>query len=207
MCTSAHYLNNIPLVVFTDTVKHNYMKYLNYLIFIFSTILISCNSPIENESVSFNFNGQPIKHIILQNEVIDTFPSGKLKLVEIDLIDSLNLKYQIEFYENGIKRKEGLIINNKKNGMWQMWYKSGVSNARVNYTNDTINGNGYEIDEAGGIRAIVYLNKGKLNGDATYFYENGKRRKMGQYINGKRTGIWKHWKENGDLLKIDSLKN
>lgn len=81
------------------------------------------------------------------------------------------------YYTEGMKHLDGPIVNDKRNGSFETYHKSG-----------SLMSKGTFVD---GIR----------EGNATVYYENGKIHYEGQYKNGKECGIWKFYDEEGKLLK------
>ena len=87
--------------------------------------------------------------------------------------DGLNIYY----YDNGIKKMEGIFKNEKREGLWRAWYINGTLWSEAHYTN------------------------GKNNGKSTVYFENGKIRYEGNYLDGKKTGLWKYYDEQGNAVK------
>ena len=175
------------------------------LFFIACVLLFSCSSN-ENKSLNFNVNGQHFNHNIESTNVLEKYPSGAFTIVEFKNVIEENDKYQIQLFENGLKKKEGILINGQKNGLWKYYYENGRPGSVINYVNDTIDGNVYEIDDKGGVRFVGYQIMGNLEGLSTYFFENGKLRKQGEWKAGQKVGIWNYFNEDGSLKNIDTLE-
>ena len=79
----------------------------------------------------------------------------------------------VEFYDNGIKKIEGVKLNGERHGVWNFYYKSGIKWSEGRYK------------------------EGKRDGYSIVYYENGKKKVQGDYKDHKRAGVWKIWNEDG----------
>ena len=75
------------------------------------------------------------------------------------------------------RHTDGPIVDVKRNGVFETYYKSGSLMSKGTFVN--------------GVR----------EGEAFTYYENGNVKYQGFYDNGKECGIWKFYDENGDLDK------
>lgn len=91
---------------------------------------------------------------------------------------------QVEYYENGVKKLEGSVNEQKQRvGEWKFWFRNGVLNSVYNY------------------------NGGKRHGMCTIYYDNGFKRFEGRFRNDKRVEMWYFWRDDGKVdLKVDYKK-
>jgi antitoxin component YwqK of YwqJK toxin-antitoxin module len=85
--------------------------------------------------------------------------------------------YYTEKYEDGALKIEGLMKNNKREGLWKAWYKNG------------------------NLWSQAYYENGLRQGHSTVFYENGKKYYQGEYDNDKQVGKWQFYDPEGNLIK------
>ena len=87
-------------------------------------------------------------------------------------------KYKIIEFNSGRKKMEGYLIDDKKNGVWKLWYKSGEIRGIGNYFDD------------------------KLDGEWVFWSKSGKVTDKGYFIDGKRHGEWivNHYNKNETTL-------
>ncbi len=106
----------------------------------------------------------------------------------------------MNFYDNGIIKSEGYLVEGKKHGVWYFYSQQG----------DTISVNRYEAGVMSG-RQKYYENnrltfvethvKGAENGERIHYYPNGQIDSQGMIINGKQDGEWRMFHDNGQLEK------
>ncbi len=82
-------------------------------------------------------------------------------------------KNYVEYYDDGVKKIEGILLNGERHGVWNFYYKSGIKWSEGRYK------------------------RGKRDGYSIVYYENGKKKLQGDYKNHKRIGVWKIWNEDG----------
>lgn len=111
-------------------------------------------------------------------EITETYPNGATKTIqyfrERDGIKSL---YKIEeFHDNGIKRIEGYMKNDKRNGRWNSWHSNGRLWSVANYLD------------------------GNLDGKQTVYHPSGEKFYEGEFGKGIRKGTWLFYDEKGVLV-------
>ena len=146
----------------------------------------------------------------------------------INRVDENNRKYGywIYFFDGDSSRieKEGMYINNRKNGVWKTYYPNGVLKSEITYVNNRPNGyariyykNG-KLSEEGywkGTKWVGQYNyyyengnkayewtfneQGKRSGKQKYYYESGKLRIEGEWQDGKENGVIKEYFEDGSI--------
>lgn len=152
-----------------------------------SILLISgCNH--KTETIEYVFDGKRYVSIIKDENIASRYSSSEIKTLKFKLDN--NSQYYIELFKNGLRSKEGQLVNNKEEGLWKYHYSNGYPSSHIRYKNGKINGRVFEIDSLGGIRFVGNQNMGKLEGFSTYFFEDGKIRKQSEYKNGNQVGEW-----------------
>ncbi len=114
----------------------------------------------------------------LRTEIVEIWDDGLPKLVQ--LFDLGNHAHQavreIHYYPDGQKYMEGPLLEGKRHGKWQSWYKSGM------------------LWSTGDFEA------GLRQGRGTIYHSNGKKFMEGNYLHGKRVGKWKFWDQAGNSI-------
>jgi len=85
---------------------------------------------------------------------------------------------KIYFYQDGIKRYEGIAKNHQFGDKWKAYYKNGT----IQWIRNYVNGVGW----------------------LTYYYENGNVRDS-DYNDGVASLNWKHWFENGHIQTVNTI--
>ena len=136
----------------------------------------------------------------------------------------LNSVKKLPNYPMEAKVEEGKFADNKKTGVWKMYYPAGTVKSEITYTNNRPSGyakmyyeNGKMQEEGnwennrwvGAYKSyyengqafydFTYTPTGKREGEQKYFYENGQIMMKGVMKDGKETGVWEEHYENGDL--------
>ncbi|HEY4798541.1 MAG TPA: toxin-antitoxin system YwqK family antitoxin [Bacteroidia bacterium] len=127
-------------------------------------------------------------------------------------------------YPADAKVEEGKFADNKKIGIWKMYYPSGVIKSEITYTDNRPKGYAKMYYENGKLQEegnwennrwvgdyksyydngqtfydFKYTNSGKREGTQKYYYDNGQVMMQGDMKDGKETGVWEEHYENGDL--------
>ena len=84
---------------------------------------------------------------------------------------------KVDYFDNGIVKEEGMLLNGKKEGKWMMY-----------------NADGSSASEA-------YFSNGEKNRAWKVWDANGKLRYEMFYIDGEKTGTWKIYDESGKLTQ------
>lgn len=116
----------------------------------------------------------------LYEDVITNYENGNRKEVRYYQVNKDGSKTWVRetwYYMEGMKHLDGPIANDKRNGNFETYYKSG-----------NLMSTGLFVD---GIR----------EGKAVVYYENGNIHYEGNYKNGKECGIWKFYREDGKLIE------
>lgn len=120
--------------------------------------------------------------------------------------------------------KEGIYVNNKKEGIWKSYYKNGNLKASITYKNNRQNGYAkiyyknrivseegiwkgnrwtgqYKYYHKNGKPAYIWNfdNEGRRTGHQQYFFENGNLRLEGNWEDGKEQGVIKEYYVTGKI--------
>ena len=118
-------------------------------------------------------------HFGTRKEVEQNYPDGSPKVVKYYTYHKgkKELTKEIQYYENRQRKLEGDYLNNKRNGKWTAWFKSGKIWSEGTFKDD--------LGE--GLRTI--------------YYENGQKHIVGNYKHDKKIGKWQYYSVDGVLLK------
>lgn len=87
----------------------------------------------------------------------------------------------VEYYPDGKKKMEGLLVNGERHEIWKYYHKNGFLWSEGSYW------------------------YGKRKGFSTIYFEDGKKKMEGNYKEDIKIGIWKIWNRDGSLLKEINL--
>ncbi len=135
---------------------------------------------VEGPVSSFNAANAPIstlnyKNGLAEGEYLDYDNNGNLEGKYISKADKLNGKFTV-FYEDGVKKIEGVYVDNEIDGKYTEYYHNGV------------------LAEEGTFA------KGKRINEWKYYFEDKKIKEVGSYLNGVKNGVWKEYHDNGKLF-------
>lgn len=158
----------------------------SWLNFVLILLVVGCSQ--KTETIEYVYDGRRNISIIKNENIASRYKSDEIKTIKFKL--EPNSEYCIELFKNGLKKREGQIVNNQKEGLWKYYYSNGNPGSHIRYRNGKVNGRVFEIDSLGGVRFVGNQNMGKLEGFSTYFFEDGTIRKQGEHKNGKQVGEW-----------------
>lgn len=146
---------------------------------------------IENET---EFNIDSLKFIVtLPSDT--TFADGKVK---INYPDTARLNF------------EGAIMDERPEGIWRTYYKSGNLMATGNYDNGKLNGTFFFYKDARyqnqALAEVTYKNN-VLHGNFKEYYPDGTLKSDIPYENGKINGVAYYYRQNGKLRLTQKYKN
>ncbi|QDK81233.1 hypothetical protein EXU85_22530 [Spirosoma sp. KCTC 42546] len=104
--------------------------------------------------------------------------------------------------ENGKIRARGILVNNKKQGLWNEFEADGSLYLQCQYLNDTLNGECLGYFSNGNPNITGYYKKGIRDSLWSFYYDNGQVRKKGLFRNDKPAGQWAYFSKNGK--QVDS---
>jgi antitoxin component YwqK of YwqJK toxin-antitoxin module len=136
----------------------------------------------------------------------------------------LNNIKKLPDYPAEAKVEEGKFADNKKIGVWKMYFPNGTTKSEITYTNNRPSGYAKMYYENGKVQEegnwennrwvgdyksyyengqafydFKYTATGKREGEQKYYYENGQVMMKGVMHDGKEAGVWEEHYENGDL--------
>jgi len=107
---------------------------------------------------------------------------------------------QIVWFENGIKKSEGGMVQGKRSGDWNFWYENGKPKGSGPYTAGAKNGIWKYFFETGALEAQGLYRDDRREGAWNFFYPNGTKRLEGSYTGGLRQGVWINYYETGRVF-------
>jgi antitoxin component YwqK of YwqJK toxin-antitoxin module len=132
---------------------------------------------------------------------------GSIKGTHYPCENGYHVKY---VYEADKPKETGKIINNKKEGIWTMYYRNGTVESKGSYSNGEKKGDWHEYHDNGTLKeAGAYLHDKRVSTWNTYYddgitlYETGS---YGSYNAGGKNGVWTTFHRNG-ALKIGCYYN
>lgn len=160
-------------------------------------------------TVSFDDNGKPNTNTVFYYSNGKKYMEGYYSSIEPDVKDG-EFKW---YYKNGLLRQEGKYINNRKNGVWKLYYKernmAGTKLCQLaEYKDGVLNGKfeWYNIDylnisEEAELEKQIFFNykygRKLMSGFQNSTGNGGRWWKVeGQIKNGKLDGIFKVWDRN-----------
>ncbi len=120
----------------------------------------------------------------------------------INYTDQNNLKQGLWIYFNdeyqGRIAKKGFYKDNKKNGLWEIYYKNGNLKSQITYKDNRQYGEVKIFYENGSPKEEGYWKINKWVGEYKYYYDNGQIKYHWFFDeNGKRTGFQEYYYDNG----------
>jgi antitoxin component YwqK of YwqJK toxin-antitoxin module len=88
--------------------------------------------------------------------------------------------HDVTYYEDGVVKMEGNMIDGKKEGKWMAFFEDGMPWSET------------------------YFENGISVGPTTAWHSSGKKYYEGNYKDGKRSGNWKFFNEDGTLEKEEN---
>ncbi len=140
--------------------------------------------------------------------------------VEISYYDNGQLRYTVRlnenekrdgvweaYYKDGDLKSKGEYKNGEKEGVWEAYYKDGDLKSKGEYKNGEKEGvwEGYYKNKQL-MRKGEYKN-GKEEGVWEQYYENRQLELKGEYKNGKEEGVWEEYTWDGQLMRKEEYKN
>lgn len=114
----------------------------------------------------------------------------------------------ISYYENGRVESKAFYKQNKMNGPYFYFSKSGVLTSEGTMLNDSSTGVWKHYREEDGSLYLECETKGSfIHGKATWYHPNGKMASTGIQQWNKREGLWKFYYEDGKTKTISTYKN
>jgi antitoxin component YwqK of YwqJK toxin-antitoxin module len=111
-----------------------------------------------------------------------------------------------KYYENGKKQEETFYKNNKKDGLYEAWYRDTVNDnsqlyIKCCYENNELCGPYKEYYLNGTLRKELCYKEGRKEGLCLEYYPNGNMKTKYKYLDNMPTGIIEEYDENGNKKK------
>lgn len=94
---------------------------------------------------------------------------------------------------------QGILVNQKKHGLWYNFSENGNISMESCYWNDSLNGQVISFHDNGKILDKTTYIKDREDGYFEQFYDSGVLFRCGWYEKGQMTGVWRYYTENGSL--------
>ncbi len=120
----------------------------------------------------------------------------KLKHHETTLIKWVSKK--------GETRAKGILVNGKRQGLWNEFTDSGDLVSQCEYVNNTLDGKILAYWKSGKLMIDGFHKNNLKEGEWVIYYESGKVMQKGSYKADQKIGFWSYYYENGTLEKKTS---
>jgi hypothetical protein len=110
--------------------------------------------------------------------LIESYSDGNPKIeytIYEGNIKNLVKVYYTAYYDNGNLMKEGMIINNKENGLWKYYFYNGKISGMGKYVSGKRMGKAVQFYESGEIEQIMEYVDNKIT-NINFYYRNGKQK-------------------------------
>ncbi len=120
----------------------------------------------------------------------------------INVVDENDLKQGLWIFFNAVYSdsisQKGFYKDNKKDGLWTSYYKTGKIKSEVTFKRNRQYGIAKSYYSSGQIQESGYWKTNKWVGEYIYYYENGQAKYHWFFDDdGKRTGIQDYYYDNG----------
>lgn len=178
------------------------------LIFICSTLIISCN---KNEN-----NVVEIRQIVIENVDVSKVPNYTVVKNDTNLklsngIYLYNGKpfsgYINQKFENDSTKYIGSYLDGKQYGVSKTFFPNGMPETERSFRNGKAYGKHIGYWENGNKKFEFIYNDNKREGLQKQWYESGNRYCELNYVDDNENGMQKAWRENGKLYINYQVKN
>lgn len=112
------------------------------------------------------------------------------------------------YWPNGHLKETGLIINGKKDDLWEYYHENGHPKEVEFFTFGILNGTREQYGSGGQLYIKATYKDGKLDGPWIYIDPyDGWLYKKGQYKVGKKTGTWTFFTMFGEIERTEIWEN
>ena len=111
---------------------------------------------------------------------------------------------EINYYEDGSLKSQGILKEGVRQGQWNFYYPSGKKSAIEEYNSGLLNGKVLYYDTAENLIGSEIWHQDVLIDSAIYFFSNGQIEKKGWYKEGLYHGEWRFFYENGRIKRVGS---
>jgi len=103
-------------------------------------------------------------------------------------------------YENRYKKAEGNMINGKRNGNWNFYFKNGKIKGSGNYVNGTMSGLWRLYFSDGTLRSTGNYKNNLKDGEWHFYFNGGTKKSTGTFVAGVKHGSWTEYYKNGKVF-------
>lgn len=109
------------------------------------------------------------------------------------------------FFDEGIKKSEGVFVNNRQNGQWKFFTKNGVNEQVGSFKNGVLDGEwNWYYENGNPLRTEFFIN-GRKDGKFVEFSLSADTIEVGWYFEGEKNGFWKTI--SGDNIEYGNYLN
>lgn len=122
-------------------------------------------------------------------------------LVETEMIDGNKNGTEKIFYQDGGIRSISHFVNNKREGIAKIYYRTGELEYETPYLNDKKEGHEKGYYQSGKPKSSMHFEKNIVIGIFEDYYESGGIKTSTETLNGRRNGEEIQYDENGGVVK------
>ena len=130
--------------------------------------------------------------------VLEQWENGNPKKVRVQYPPPEEL--ETNYYENGTIESEGIIVDEKKKGMWYFYHKNGNKKRLAYFKEDIPVAESITYYEDETLKQIkAYDSNGIASGTWETYYQNGEIKSSGDYEGDEKRGSWEYYNNSGSL--------
>ncbi|WP_405607478.1 toxin-antitoxin system YwqK family antitoxin [Polaribacter sp. Asnod1-A03] len=115
--------------------------------------------------------------------------------------------FAVKYHKNDTLSEKTGFYNGKKQGVYRVWYKTGMLKLRSHYNQNALEGNYKTWWSNGFLASDVSFIKGKKEGVEKQWYNDGTLSKERNLLNGQEEGLQRAWLQNGKIYVNYEAKN
>jgi antitoxin component YwqK of YwqJK toxin-antitoxin module len=106
---------------------------------------------------------------------------------------------EYEYYNTGEPEKKFTLVEGKREGPCEWYFKDGRLKGVIQFANDLQDGKSEYYYPNGKLREVQYYQAGKQTGWDSIWYPNGQLFQVNHFVNGKLEGDQYHYDSTGQL--------
>lgn len=110
-------------------------------------------------------------------------------------------KKVLQYHDDGAKKVEGQLIDNKRDGVWTEWYEDGTKKSEKEYKEGKRNGLWKEWYDNGSPKSDSEYQDDKRSGRRIEWYYSGQKKLRQRYRDGIPEGVRTEWDEYGNTTR------
>ncbi|MBU2938564.1 hypothetical protein KO494_03330 [Lacinutrix sp. C3R15] len=115
--------------------------------------------------------------------------------------------YAVKYHNNNTLKEKTGFYNGKKEGVYRVWYETGVLKLQSFYNQNVLQGSYKAYWNNGNLASESNYVNGKKQGVERKWFYSGKLSKKRNLLNDKEDGLQQAWLENGKLYVNYEAKN